>query len=93
MVTEVYSYKNLNLRNYFVIRNEDAQDLLANNIFGRVKQINVEYVWFKVKNIQHFCTQNEYKYNFASISKYTNAVSSDIGTLNAESVDSRERFE
>ena len=79
--------KNANLRNYDIIGNEDAQDLLANNTFGRVKQIKVEYVWFKVKKKQLLCTLNEYDVNFENISKYINAGSEELGTLNAESVD------
>jgi hypothetical protein len=82
--------KNANLRNYVVIGNEDAQDL-ANNTFGKVKQIKVEYVWFKVKKKQLLCTFNEFGMNYATIIKYMNADSEEFGTLIAESIDFRER--
>jgi hypothetical protein len=84
--------KNANLRNYVIIGNEDAQDLLAHNTFGRVKQIKVEYVWFKVKSKQLLCTENEYHRNFDTISKYIIPGSDEYGTLNAESVDNPERI-
>ena len=79
--------KNANLRNYVILGNEDAQDLLSNNTFGRVKQIKVEYVWFKVKKKQLLCTLNEYYKNIQTISKYEDDGSDQFGTLNAESVD------
>ena len=79
--------KNANLRNYFILRNKDAQDLLSNNTFGRVKQIKVEYVWFKVKKKQLLCTLNKYDQNIETISKYIDDGSELFGTLNAESVD------
>jgi hypothetical protein len=80
-----------NLRNYVIIGNEDAQDILTNNTFGRVKQIKVEYIWFKVRKKQLLCTLNEYHQHFETISKYINADSSEFGTLNAKSVDNPER--
>ena len=79
--------KNANPRNYVILGNEDAQDLLSNNTFGRVKQIKVEYVWFKVKRKQLLCTLNEYYKNIQTISKYEDDGSDQFGTLNAESVD------
>ena len=84
--------KNANLRNYVIIGNEDAQDLLAHNTFGRVKQIKVEYVWFKAKKKQLLCTVNEFHQNFHTISKYIIPGSDEYGTLNAESVDNQDRI-
>ncbi len=84
--------KHVNLRNYVIIGNEDAQDLLANNTFGRVKQIKVEYVWFKVKKKQLLCTLNEYDQKFETISKCINAASEELGTLNAEPVNNPNRI-
>ena len=48
METRVYSLKNYKIQNYVIIGNEDAQELLANDMFGRFKEIKVDYVWFKV---------------------------------------------
>jgi len=92
MVTSVYSNKKLNLRNYVVIGNKDAQDLLANSIFGKVTQIKVANVWFKVKNRQLLCGENEYNQNIETNRKYMNADSSEYGNSNAEFIDSRERI-
>ena len=79
--------KSQNLRNYVVIENEDAQDLLDNDMFlitnQRVKAINVEYVWFTFGYKQLLCTLNEYNQNFETIRKYKDANSSKFGTLNA----------
>ena len=52
--------KKTNLRNYVVVGNEDTQELLASNTFGKVTQIKVayNYVWFKVKNKQLICNEN-----------------------------------
>ena len=65
--------KNPNLRNYVVIGNEDAQDLLANDMFlisnQRVKAINVKYVWFTVGYKQLLCTLNKYNQNFETITR------------------------
>ena len=47
---EYILFKNPNLRNYIVIGNEDAQELLANKTIGKVMPIKVAYGWFKVKN-------------------------------------------
>ena len=88
--SQEYIKKNANLRNNVVIGNEDAQDLLANNTIGRVKQIKVDYVWFKVKMKQLICTLSEYHQNFETISKYMNADSSEFGTLNVVFVDNLE---
>ena len=56
----------------------------------RVKNIEVEYVWFTVGKKRLLCTLNEYNQNFDTISQYMIADSSKFGTLNAESVDNRE---
>jgi hypothetical protein len=83
--------KNANLRKYVVIGNEDAQDLINNNTFGKVKQIKVDYVWFKVKKKQLLCTFNEFGMNYTTITKYMDADSEEFGTLIAESIDYREK--
>jgi hypothetical protein len=57
-----------------------------------VKQIKVEYVWFKAKNKQLLCTVNEFHQNFHTISKYIIPGSDEYGTLNAESVDNQDRI-
>jgi hypothetical protein len=77
---------------YVLIGNEDAHELLANNTFGKVTQIKVAYVWFKIKTKQLLCTENEYNQNIATIRKYMNADSFEYGNLNAESIDCRERI-
>ena len=56
----------------------------------KVKDIKVEYVWFKVGKKQLLCTLNEYEQKFVTISQYMTADSSEFGILNAESVDNRE---
>jgi hypothetical protein len=56
----------------------------------RVKDIEVEYVWFTVGKKRLLCTLNEYNQNFDTISQYMIADSSKFGTLNAESVDNRD---
>ena len=56
-----------------------------------MKQIQVEYIWFKVKKKQFLCTLNEYHQNIDTISKYMIPGSVEYGTLNAESVDNQER--
>ncbi len=56
----------------------------------RVKDIEVEYVWFAVGKKRLLCILNEYNGNFDTISQYMIADSSKFGTLNAESVDNRE---
>ncbi len=57
-----------------------------------MKQIKVEYVWFKAKKKQLLCTVNEYHQIFDTISKYIILGSDAYGTLNAESVDNPERI-
>ncbi len=56
----------------------------------RVKNIEVDYVWFTVGEKRLLCTLNEYNQNFDTISQYMIAESSKFGTLNAEFVDNRE---
>jgi hypothetical protein len=87
-----YILKKTNLRNYVVIGNKDTQKILANNTFGKVTQIKVAYVWFKVKNKHLLCTENEYNQNIEIIRKCMNAESSECGSLNAESIEYRERI-
>ena len=60
-------------------------------LFGKVKQIKVEYVWFKVKKKQLLCTFNEFGMNYTTITKYMDASSAEFGTLIAESIDYREK--
>ena len=88
---EYIQTKNSNLRNHVVIGNEDAQDLLANDFFGRVKEIKVEYVWFKVKKQQLLCTYNEFLMNNETITKHMDVSSVEYGYLIAEFSDHRER--
>jgi hypothetical protein len=56
----------------------------------KVKDIKVEYVWFKVGKKQLLCTLNEYKQNLDTISQYMTPDSAEFGTLNAEYIDNRE---
>ena len=91
MSQEYILKKNANLRKYVVIGNEDAQDLINNNTFGKVKQIKVDYVWFKVKKKQLLCTFNEFAMNYTTITKYMDADSEEFGTLIEESVNYREK--
>jgi hypothetical protein len=56
-----------------------------------VKQIKVDYVWFKVKKKQLLCTFNEFAMNYTTITKYMDADSEEFGTLIAESVNYREK--
>ena len=80
------------LRNYVVIGNEDAQELLANNIVGQVTPTKVVYVWFKVKNTHFLCTENEYNQNIETVRKYMSADLSEYGNLNVKAIDSLEKI-
>lgn len=76
------------------IGNEESHELDINNAYGRKTGIfiGVEYVWFKIKNKQLLCTENEYKSNFEFIKAYMNPNSSEYSTINAESVDIQQMF-